>query len=120
MGKGLTQQVDIVTAIPPVSRVKTLFELFTDRLELGRHLPDKLHPISRDVSVASTARVKVLRGEYAERRKKYDIIFRFSLKMVYNIVLNGISLNILWNMILYSIWASPRNIHIHIPHVGLG
>jgi len=28
-----------------------------------------------------------LRGEYAERRKKHDIIFRFSLKMEYNIVL---------------------------------
>ena len=62
--------------------------------------------------------VSVLRGEYAERRKKYDIIFRFSLKTEYNIVLNGISLNILGNMIIYSVWASPRNIHIRIPHVG--
>jgi len=28
-------------------------------------------------------RVGSLRGEYAERRTKYDIIFRFSLKMEY-------------------------------------
>jgi len=33
--------------------------------------------------------------------------------------INGISLNILGNMIVYSIWASPRDIHIRIPHVGL-
>jgi len=27
--------------------------------------------------------------------------------------------NILGNMILYPIWASPRNMQIRIPHVGL-
>jgi len=26
--------------------------------------------------------------------------------------------NILGNMILYSIWAYPKNMHIRIPHVG--
>jgi len=57
-------------------------------------------------------------GEYVERKKKKNIIFRFSLKMEYNIFSNGISLNILGNMILDSIWASRRNIHIRIPHVG--
>jgi len=34
--------------------------------------------------------------------------------------INGLSLNILGNMILYPIWASPRNMHIRVPHVGMG
>ena len=46
--------------------------------------------------------VEFLRGKYAERRKIYEIIFRFSLKMEYHIVVNGISLNILGNVIIYS------------------
>jgi len=40
---------------------------------------------------------------------------------IWNILepINGISLNILGNLIFYFIWASPRNMHIRIPHVGL-
>jgi len=48
----------------------------------------------------------VLRGEYAERRKKYDIIFRFSLKMEYPRAYK-------WNLIEY-----PR-IFNDIPFMGL-
>jgi len=50
--------------------------------------------------------VVALRGEYAERRKKYDIIFRFSLKMEYPRAYK-------WNIIEY-----PRKYDI-IFHLGL-
>jgi len=84
------------------------------------HTHQEREPGERRFSFVNLERwAGTLRGEYAERSKKYDIIFRFNLKMEYNIVLNGISLNILGNMILYSIWASPRNIHFRIPHIGL-
>ena len=52
--------------------------------------------------------------------KKKNTILYSDLASRWNILepINGIALNILGNMILYSIWASPRNIPIRIPHVG--
>jgi len=59
-----------------------------------------------------------LRGEYAERRK--NTILYSDLASKWNILepINGISLNILGYSMIFHLWASPRNIHIRIPHVG--
>ena len=42
----------------------------------------KCEPRVNPVTYTHT-RMHILRGEYAERRKTYDIIFRFCLKMEY-------------------------------------
>ena len=56
------------------------------------------------------------------RSEEKNTILSSDLASKWNILepINGISLNILGNIILYSIWASPRNMHIRIPHVRLG
>jgi len=54
------------------------------------------------------------------RSEEKNTILYSDLASKWNILglINGISLNILGYSMIFHLWASPRNIHIRIPHVG--
>jgi len=54
------------------------------------------------------------------RSEEKNTILYSGLASKWNILepINGISLNLLGYSMIFHLWASPRNIHIRIPHVG--